>query len=764
MKKKIISLFLLSVFLVQPSLTFASEERLTTEEFKKSVEQDDSTILHGDKASTDPCNWGFPHNKGVVLVLCGGGMKGLAHVGVLEVLEREHIPIAAIVGTSMGAIIGGLYACGYTSSELKDILGKTNFMKVISGRGSEKEEAEVPGRLPLQKKRPFSWDFDFNNTKQATNLGMLNDRDFFLYLQNLVSQGEKNNFNLLKYPFAAIATNLLNGQTTAFRKGSLASAIRASMSLPVVYAPWEIDGQLYIDGGLKANLPVLQAKELFPGHPILAINLANTTSLKPEDIKNNIDVAMASITILMDIKQQENIKAADLVITPDLHGIQTLSDRPPDEIVEYGKEAAEAHLADIKQLVSTLAEHVTLADAEKITQKQERKVTELHFYGANDRIEHYLKTHYEGMIGKPLDMTKITRAIADLTSKFEIKSANVVVRDLDDGSVALDFKLVFPAPYEFYIDGFASNTYVHRWLALGLARRNLLYPNDKLNLETRMGTEWGIFLDYDTPQGFEKTNWSLFLGAQEEHYDNIHSKFPGFAPFIYDYSINRYTARLMYQYKFNERLSMALGYQAQAISTDQKYIEQFENKLGIKDLERVHGPMLSLTYNHVDDVALPTRGLKFSSLMWYGVKEDFWMSRSALNVYIPAFKWGQIVLNAGLKTGDSSQPAFGVLFGADNELYSLGQTPISADQAYWVHFGIAKKISQSWWGGLQAEIFSNYGETLENWHRFFSQWEVGLALTVPLMTLSGKLYVVYDQKGGFTFGYTFGMPRFRHGF
>ena len=760
MMKKIISLFLVLIFLFEPSLAFADEEKLTSEELQKMIEQDSSTIEHDDQASSDPCNWGFPHKKGVVLVLCGGGMKGLAHVGVLEVLERENIPIAAIVGTSMGAIIGGLYACGYTSSELRDILNKTNFMKVISGRGSEKEESATPGRLPLPKTRPFSWNFDFTPNKQATNLGLLKDRDFFLYLQNLVSHRARTNFNNLKYPFAAVATNLLNGETTAFRKGSLASAIRASMSLPIVYAPWEIDGQLYIDGGLKANLPVLKAKELFPGHPILAINLANSTNLKLEDIKNDVDVAMASIGILMDIKQQENIKAADLVITPDLHGVTTLTDRPANEIIGYGSDAAEEHLTEIKQLASGLAEH---EGVEEVTVKrQEKIVSALHFSGANERVEHYLKAHYRNMIGKPLNMKQVSRAIADLTSKFEIKSANVVVQDIDDGTVSLNFNLVFPAPYEFYVDGFASNTYIHRWLALGLARRNLFYPDDKLNLETRLGTEWGVFIDYDSPFGFEKTNWSLSLGAQEENYE-LSDNFPGISPLNFDYSFIRYNARLMYQYKFSERLSMALGYQGQTLSTRKDYTEKLDY-YGLSTYEQEHGPMMSLTYNYVDDVALPTKGLKFSSLAWYAMQENFWMSRSALNIYIPAFKWGQIVFNAGLKTGDSRQPAFSALLGADNELYSLGKTPIIAEEAYWLHFGIARQFLKSWWGGIQAEIFTNYGVALENWKRFFDQWEVGLAFSIPFMSLKSNFYVVYDQDDGFTFGYTFGMPRFRHGF
>ena len=752
MIRKFLSTILVLLFLLQPSLSFALDEEAIENRLTEGTEK------------ADPCGWGFPHKEGVVLVLCGGGMKGRAHVGVLEVLERENIPIAAIVGTSMGSIIGGLYACGYTTTELKAIMNNIDFMAVLSGRNSVKEEASEPGRLPRQVSHPFSWGFDLSKEKKATNLGLLNDRDIYLLLENLVAGRAKNNFNHLKYPFAAVATNLLTGETTAFRQGSLSSSLRASMALPVVYAPWEIDGQLYIDGGLKANLPVLQAKELFPDHPILAINLANTKNREFEDIKNNIDVAMASIEILMDIKQQENIKAADLVITPDLHGVSTMSDRPAEEIFGYGKAAAEENLDKIKLLASGLAKHATPKEEviARMSQHRRKIVREVHFSGANESVEYYLTSHYKKMIDKPLEMNAITQAISDLTSKFNIKSAHIIVRDLEGDDVALDFKLVLPAPYEFYVDGFASNTYIHRWLSLGLTRHNLFYPDDKLNLETRMGTEWGVFLDYDTSMGFENSNWSWALSAQEENYD-LRNELPGVSISNIEYGFKRYNARLMNQFQFSKHLALALGYQAQALSTNHGYEEKLEER-GLSTYEQEHGPVLSLTYNHVDDVALPTSGVKLSSLAWYGLKERTLLSRTAMNVYIPAFKWGQIVLNAGLKTGDITQPAFAALLGADNELYSLGKTPVLAGEAYWVHFGVARQFLKTWWGGIEAEAFVNYGAALNNWSKFFGQWETGLSFSIPFMALRNKFYVVYDQDGGFTFGYTIGTPRFRHGF
>lgn len=207
-------------------------------------------------------SWGFPHKEGVVLVLCGGGMKGLSHLGVFEVLEREHIPVAAIIGTSMGSIMGGLYASGHTPADMREILSKVDLMEIMSGRNRTDlingyNKPATPGDSL------FSLTIDKNKNEQG-RLGALNAKDLYAFLSELTSTVSVTDFDHLPIPFAAVATNLGNGDTVVLRNGNLASALRASMSIPVIFDPWPMNGMLLVDGGLKANLPVLEAKRYSP--------------------------------------------------------------------------------------------------------------------------------------------------------------------------------------------------------------------------------------------------------------------------------------------------------------------------------------------------------------------------------------------------------------------------------------------------------------------------------------------------------------------
>ncbi|MCF0248508.1 MAG: patatin-like phospholipase family protein, partial [Synergistes sp.] len=243
-------------------------------------------------------SWGFPHREGVVLVLCGGGMKGLSHVGVFEVLKRENIPVAAIVGTSMGAIMGGLYASGLSPEDIHAKLKDSDLMYIMSGRKNleiyNNYNSPVP---PGDSLISFTSN---NGENQEGQLGLLNAKDVYSYLCDLTSHVSVTDFDYLPIPFAATATDLDNGDTVILRNGNLASAMRASMSFPIVFDPWPVNGRLLVDGGLKANLPVLEAKKLFPGHPIVAVNLS------PLDISSNntkfhsiLDVAGQTVDILM---------------------------------------------------------------------------------------------------------------------------------------------------------------------------------------------------------------------------------------------------------------------------------------------------------------------------------------------------------------------------------------------------------------------------------------------------------------------------------
>ena len=285
-------------------------------------------------------SWGFPHKEGVVLVLCGGGMKGLSHLGVFEVLEREKIPVAAVIGTSMGSIMGGLYAAGRTPAEMREVLSRVDLMEIMSGRNRADiingyNKPATPGDSL------FSLTIDKDKNEQG-RLGALNAKDLYTFLSDLTSSVSVTDFDHLPIPFAAVATNLGNGDTVILRNGNLASALRASMSIPVIFDPWPMNNMLLVDGGLKANLPVLEAKKIFPGHPIVAVNLSpEDITKKNESFRTMFDVAAQTLDILMVQQIRRNVEAADLIITPDVSGFSTFASGGYDKIIDKGVEAAE---------------------------------------------------------------------------------------------------------------------------------------------------------------------------------------------------------------------------------------------------------------------------------------------------------------------------------------------------------------------------------------------------------------------------------------
>src|SRR6188508_2454695 len=197
----------------------------------------------------------------VGLVLSGGGARGAAHVGVLKVLDEMHVPVDAIAGTSMGAVVGGLYASGMSADEIEKLISSVNWQDAFQDR---------PPRAELGFRRKQ----DDRNFLVRYALGVREDG--FVLPQGLV-QGQKleqvlrnaalpvaqiRDFNRLPIPFRAVATDLETGEAVLMDSGDLVTAMRASMSAPGVFAPAQRDGRLLIDGGLVENLPIDVARQM----------------------------------------------------------------------------------------------------------------------------------------------------------------------------------------------------------------------------------------------------------------------------------------------------------------------------------------------------------------------------------------------------------------------------------------------------------------------------------------------------------------------
>lgn len=288
-------------------------------------------------------------NPKIALVLSGGGSRGIAHIGVLKILDKENIPISCISGTSVGALVGGLYCLGYTPEELEEIALTTNWEELLSLK-SEQERSEYFFDQKIIKDRTFL-SFRFNNLKfmypKAISLGW----KFNSFLQKLIWKGGiySENFDSLRIPLRIVTTDIATGSSLIFEKGNIVTALRASSTIPLINAPVEIDTMVLVDGGLFANLPV-DACHSF--HPDITIAVNTTTPpLTRQELNKPWSIANQVVSILMNKFTYDAIKKVDFLIQPEIGNKSNNDFTHLDSLIYAGEQSTKNILNQIKQRI-----------------------------------------------------------------------------------------------------------------------------------------------------------------------------------------------------------------------------------------------------------------------------------------------------------------------------------------------------------------------------------------------------------------------------
>ena len=288
----------------------------------------------------------------VTVVLAGGGAKGFAHLAVLRRLEQDGVKISKIIGTSMGAVIGGLYASGMSTQDIERVVGSLDPAKTA---------LDLIDRLELsnsdrtyQKQYPVDIHFGIKNGELTMSRGFSDGQRFLALLQELTSHvSSQVHFDQLNIPFRAVATRYSDGELTVFKSGSLALAIRASMAAPGVFAPVEIEDQTYIDGGLVANLPIDVAID--EGAEIIVASYLNSTEdtlgVGAKDSALQITDRMLDILIKQNERRSlAKLRPTDILVSTDLKQIKFADFNKASSIVEKGKQAVKDKDTDFKKL------------------------------------------------------------------------------------------------------------------------------------------------------------------------------------------------------------------------------------------------------------------------------------------------------------------------------------------------------------------------------------------------------------------------------
>ena len=284
--------------------------------------------------------------KKVGVVLSGGGAKGMAHIGVLKVLEKAGIPVDIVTGTSIGSIVGGLYAIGYNAHSLDSMVRTQDWTYVIT----DKEDLRKQSLLDRKKQNTYLFNTGLTIGKRDMSAGgLIRGKNLAELFQKLfVGYTDSLDFNKdLKIPFACVATNIMDNSEVVFHSGRLPQAIRASMSIPAAFSPVRMGDMVLVDGGLKNNFPVDVARQM-GAEVVIGITL-NGKPKTAEDITGTMRIVGQIIDVNCVNKYDENKALSDLWMNVDPHGYSTASFTAEaiDSLVRYGEEEAMRHWDEI---------------------------------------------------------------------------------------------------------------------------------------------------------------------------------------------------------------------------------------------------------------------------------------------------------------------------------------------------------------------------------------------------------------------------------
>ncbi len=337
------------------------------------------------------------------LVLEGGGALGLAHIGVITWMEEHRIPVSYVAGTSMGGLVGGIYATGRSPAEVRELINGIDWDQVLSGvtpfrdlSFRRKQDAhEVPSDLEFGLRGGLKFPSGFN-TGQGVNLVL--DRVALPY-------SDLSSFNDLPIPFACVATDLVSGKRHVFRDGSLSLAMRSTMSLPGIFTPVRSGNSLYVDGFLLDNLPIDVGKEM-GADVVLGIHL-ETASLDPKTSLSSFGVLGQSISVMSAVNELRSMEQADILVTVPLLKYTALDYNKADAIIKAGYDAAASKASVLAAFSVSEAEweqYLANRNARRRTAPIPKFVQ---VTGAPPEMAKSMEKGRSSLVGQPVDTDKI---------------------------------------------------------------------------------------------------------------------------------------------------------------------------------------------------------------------------------------------------------------------------------------------------------------------------------------------------------------------
>jgi NTE family protein len=427
------------------------------------------------------------------LVLTGGGAKGFAHIGVLKVLEKAGVKIDYIGGTSMGAVVGGLYATGYSAEQIDSIFHNTNFDELLQ------DYIPRTSKSFYEKKNDelYAMSLPFNKFTLGVPIALSKGMYNYNLLTKLTHKVRHvRDFNQLAIPFVCIATDIETGQELILNKGYLPQALLASSAFPTLFSPVEIDGRMLIDGGVTNNYPIDEVKKM--GADII-IGVDVQDGLKDRNSLKEATKILLQISNLQMIEgMKEKIRKTDIYIKPDITDFSVISFDRGKEIIKKGEDAAMVVFDDLKKIAIKNNKyklqqiHVTndSIDVDRIT--------------IND-VKNYTRAYIIGKLGfkqgSKISYEKLKKGINALNTTGNFSAINYRLNSFNAGD-ELELNVTESKNKTFIKFGLHYDGLYKSAALINFTQKKSLFRNDVLSLDIGLGDNFRYNLDYYIDNGF----------------------------------------------------------------------------------------------------------------------------------------------------------------------------------------------------------------------------------------------------------------------
>ncbi|TRZ46436.1 patatin [Robertkochia solimangrovi] len=552
----------------------------------------------------------FDNDLKVGLVLSGGGAKGLAHIGALRVIEESGVRIDYIGGTSMGAIVGALYASGYSANELDSIFKDVDFTKLIQGyvpRSTmsfyEKQNQEKYAlKLPFEKLR-ISFPSAISTGQNVYNL--LNELLFHV--------NDVEDFNKLPIPFFCIATDVETGEMVKLDRGYLPLAITASGAFPSLFEPVEIENRILIDGGVVNNYPIDEVRAM--GADII-IGVDVQDPLSKRDELNSATGVLLQINNYRTVNDMKNKRGeTDIYVKPDIKDYSVISFDQGDSIINNGYRAALKQKIPLDSLA--MLQSGELRKHYPIQKLDSFHINSVYIRGNEQYSRAYIKGKLRYDTEQYTNFQKLDQGFNTLAATNNFKSLKYVIRPNEDG-YALDLHVKERTTETFLKLGVHYDDLYQTAGLINITKKHLLFKDDVASFDFILGDNLRYNFDYYIDKGFY---WSLGVRSRFNTFvKDIDFNFAAeTAPNLLstvnklDLEFDDLVNQIYMQTVWNEEFNVGLGVEHELLKIQTETVVPEEQSKLVFYNSNYLGPYAFIKFDSLDDKYFPTRGFFFDA-------------------------------------------------------------------------------------------------------------------------------------------------------